>query len=434
MALRIRQGDSAPVTVAEFAFPPISDLGFLCPLVGQNRIGDVPEAGFLQRLGVSPDGSIVVFETTNAFSILPLDALPPEQEGFFVVRADGSGLRRLSAASREPCHITIPDPASPVLFRVWLHPWLAFSPDGRTIAYTDRGPGPDGEEATQIVTLDLDTGTRTQVTHLPFAPPPDTPSPQPPRPATSDPWFKDNETIGFASYSNPDALNPEGSQALFYVQRDGSRLQRATFPMALPGGVVMPQFQITGADVGIGTLRQPGTPENARPFGSDMIQETFLFTRDSWLQLTNFHRVDTSGVASVDGRSAFILASDDPFGTNPTENCQMFSISRTGSGLRQLTSFSEGASSTNGCGAAGISPKPLGCNVSGPVQDPKTATLVFGSQCDPLGANPYGIQIFSMRPDGTELRQLTDFRGFVVQPDGTATYDWPSTIAYGPWR
>ena len=31
----------------------------------------------------------------------------------------------------------------------------------------DRGPGPNGEDATQIVTLDVQTGKRTQLTCLP---------------------------------------------------------------------------------------------------------------------------------------------------------------------------------------------------------------------------------------------------------------------------
>jgi hypothetical protein len=46
-------------------------------------------------------------------------------------------------------------------------------------------------------------------------------------------------------------------------------------------------------------------------------------------------------------------------------------------------------------------------------QDPVVRTLVFRSSCDPFGANPYGDQLFAIRPDGTGLRQLTTAGGYV---------------------
>ena len=68
-----------------------------------------------------------------------------------MVGTDGSGLRRVGPASRQWERGT------------WS---LPFSPDGRSIAYSDQGPGPGGESAPQVFTLDLSDGRRTQVTQL----------------------------------------------------------------------------------------------------------------------------------------------------------------------------------------------------------------------------------------------------------------------------
>jgi hypothetical protein len=43
--------------------------------------------------------------------------------------------------------------------------------------------------------------------------------------------------------------------------------------------------------------------------------------------------------------------------------------------------------------------------------------------CDPLGSNPYGVQMFAMRPDGSGLRQLTAARGLVGEADGTVSVE-----------
>jgi hypothetical protein len=63
-------------------------------------------------------------------------------------------------------------------------------------------------------------------------------------------------------------------------------------------------------------------------------------------------------------------------------------------------------------------------------QDPETDALVFDTTCDPLGTNPYGIQMFAMRPDGSGLRQLTDARGLVREADGTVSVEYVSHWAY----
>src|SRR5262249_53951183 len=123
--------------------------------------------GGFQRLAATPDGSGVVFEVTNGVAVLPGISLDPIEEGFFFVRTDGTGLRRLGPPSRASLFQLFPDPAFPLGFGVnVLKLNIAFSRDGRTVVYTDLGPGPSGEEAVQVVTLDLATARRTQLTTL----------------------------------------------------------------------------------------------------------------------------------------------------------------------------------------------------------------------------------------------------------------------------
>ena len=87
------------------------------------------------------------------------------------------------------------------------YPTILFSPSGRRIAYTDLGPGPAGEEAVQIVILDLATGQRT-MTSLPSGstPPPAGPGASPYF-LTCCPAFIDNETVLFHTFTDPAATS-----------------------------------------------------------------------------------------------------------------------------------------------------------------------------------------------------------------------------------
>jgi len=195
------------------------------------------------------------------------------------------------------------------------------------------------------------------------------------------------------------------------VNVDGTGLRAVAAPVVLPGSRVQHTFQITGGAGNVVSLVLPGMPANPLPTFPP-ISEVFLIDGANLLQLTKFHRSDTFGeLLSVDRRRVFFRASADPFGTNPSENCQLFSIDTLGVHLRQLTHFNAG----EGHATSGCFPNrgPPGCSLDVFIQDPVTRTLVFYSGCDPFGRNPNG-QIFAMRPDGSGLRQLTDSSGLVI--------------------
>jgi hypothetical protein len=366
----------------------------------------------------------VVFEVTAEFALFPLVPVPAGQEGIYVVRADGRGLRRLGPPSRDPMFRITPEPSSPIGVFFPVSGEFRFSPDGRKVVYTDIGPGPAGEDAIQIVTLDLATGRRTQVTHLPKG------SGVPPgEPDTWAPRFVTNDRIAFGTYANPDGRHP--GFAYFTVGTDGSRLRSVPLPVASPESHVVPRFGISGtrrATLLGETL--PGMPVNATPGFPATIAEVFLLEGPRLLQLTNFRRNDTAReLLSINGRRAFFRASADPLGTNPTENCQLFSIDTLGRRLRQVTNFNRGGSTSKSC----LYLRRPGCILEGARQDPATRSVVFHSSCDPLGTNPYGGQVFAMRPGGAGLRQLTAARGFTTA-GGTVHVELPGPFAYSAIR
>jgi hypothetical protein len=402
--------------------PPIAEQPFagLCKLWGQSQNGPFSVLlGVFQRLGMSPDGSVLVFEVTDDFSNVSDKQVPPDQEGIFVVHSDGSHLRRIGDASRNPCFRFD--------FASGRGDWEAvfpFNAGGSIITFTDFGPGPDGD-AVQIFTMDAATGQRHQVTRLPDVDPPRGMAP------TSYPSFVDDQTIAFFSYVNPvikgEELNPENKRRIFTVKTsDPDSLQVVPF-FAEPGNAakIVKAFQISGPEPAARTLLVDGVPENGEGNSGYVIQEGFVLDEERVLQLTNFGRSDTSNViTSADRRRVLFIASADPFGANPSNGCQLFSIDRNGADLRQLTDFDVGEPSAGGCWVAG---EPPGCLIiSGTIgQDPITGSILFDSTCDPFGDNPNGSQTFALRPDGTGLRQVTDTLGFVEEADGTVTVELP---------
>jgi hypothetical protein len=420
-SLRIRKQNGDPVTVMESAaLGPLDGVAGLCRLRMEpgGGLAFISSQAF-QRLGVTPDGSSVVFELNDEFSSLPLE-LPPEQKGIFIVRSHGDGLRRLGPASRESAFFLLGG-GTIVL------PGLRFAPDGQAIVFADRGPNLSGAEARQIFTLDLASAERRQVTHLPpAAPPPTLPSNLP---SVCCPRFIDDSTIAFLTLANPGGLNPQHDIVQATVNIDGSGLKLSPVPVALPGAEVVPAFVIVGKEPTAIAMPAPGEPVNPGPLSIPWVSEVFMIDGENVLQLTGFRRSDTTGAfLGTDGKRVFFVASSNVFGTNPSKNCQIFSIDTTGADLRQITAFQEAERSIAGCTYARVP----GCAVEPIGQDSNTGALLFQSNCDPLGTNPSGGQIFAMRPDGSGLRQLTQTSGLVINPDGSVFGQLPGPVAYGP--
>ena len=294
--------------------------------------------------------------------------------------------------------------------------------------FPTRAPGPAGDETPQIVLLDLRTGERRPLTHLPPVLEPQA------LPAIALLTFLDDTTLGF------EYLDPYGEAHAGKVRTDGSgRIEELPEVPSIPGGSPDPSFRITGDQPSAGFISFPekqalGPPaQHGFPLGPS---EIFLRDGDNLLQLTYFGRADTIPTGSPlswDGQRVFFIASADPLGENPTNNCQIFSINRLGGDLRQVSSFREATrpNAFNGCTITRR--KPEGCFVFLAAQDPVTQSLVFRSTCDPpLGTNPNGQQVFAIRPDGTGLRQLTNFAGLVRQADGTLSGEGVGALAFGP--
>ena len=231
-SLQIQRGDQAPITVVEHT----SEIGIVafagCRDIGLKRQGpEFAELGVFHRLGVTPDGSQVVFEVTDEVALDPLlfprNALPAEQKGIFIVGADGTGLRRLGPASRVGSFFTS---------------FFVFSPNGHTIAYTDRS------DNVQIFTLDLGGGAPFQVTHLPPA------VRSAPFGGTYDPFFNDDHTITFFTYANADGKHPDATNIVVTVKTDGTDLKVAPSVVAIPGSEVLTSFRITGSEVNAAVL------------------------------------------------------------------------------------------------------------------------------------------------------------------------------------
>jgi hypothetical protein len=447
-ALRIRRGDRDPVTVAEFgpgntAGRPLPSGSPYCQDVsspGSDRWGSKSTFVFpLQRLGVSPDGSVVVFEVNDEFSRSGF-TVSPEQRGMFLVHADGRGLTKIGPPSHEPSS------ANEAIYS----PPIAFSPDGQRIVYTDRGPGPHGEDAPQIVMIDLAMPTHgpTPLTTLPTGTPPYFGGTKTRGFLTCCPVFLDDETVLFQSFVDPDpsanggkGLNPQHEFASFTVRIDGSDLKAAPLPVppdALNKSGIDPTFGIVGLGTDLLRFFLSGTPVDESPAGGAFpISEVFLHQGKELLQLTTFKRKDTfKAFLSPERTRAFFVASVDPSPshTNPAHNCQLFSVGHFGAGMRQITFFDPETGAGPPSPACFGTPRPW-CSIGEGyfrviLQDPETRSVVFQASCDPLGTNPNGGQIFAMRPDGSGLRQLTDAAGIVTHPDGTVTAELVSPFAY----
>jgi hypothetical protein len=226
-------------------------------------------------------------------------------------------------------------------------------------------------------------------------------------------------------------LNPEGENIDLIVNADGSGgLRLPPSVVSAPGSVVDPRFVITGEPSSL-LLPLPVEPVNPTGPGSRASEIFFFDGGQNLVQLTDFRRQDTRSFGGEARERVYFIASADPLRTNPSNNCQVFSMAALGGDLRQLTHFQEVDHSRTRCTEGSVLGS--GCLVSPFGRDVNTGALLFHSNCNPFGRNPNGHQLFALGRDGSDLRQLTDLRGLVSEADGTVIAELPYPFAYpGP--
>jgi hypothetical protein len=276
------------------------------------------------------------------------------------------------------------------------------------------------------------------VTRLPSGTPP-----SPPDPVlggsfflTCCPRFIDNATVVFQTYVDPDGSNPEHTFAGFTVRIDGSRLEPVPIPVSVPGGKVIPSFAVGG---GRGTslirLSLSGTPVKHRPAGDGPITEVFVRDGENLRQLTNFrcqdgrvpqHRPDARVLPGL-GRPARY----QPQRKLPAVlhwHSRWRQIAAPGDPLHLAGPYHRAGMRRCRLGVSGLPDRkrvlPCGPSIS------VTKAIVFESTCDRFHVNPFGDQLFAMRPDGGGLRQLTDASGMTTNPDGSFRVELPGPYAY----
>jgi hypothetical protein len=427
--LVVRRGNCDPVTAMEAATSTaVPDPLGACRYWGAVRDGlRFMLAGVFQRMAVLPDASGVVFEVTKQFSLYPsLTPEPPRGEGIFFLRADGRGrLRRLGPASRFPPFLFASDPLAN--FYLPTQYVLPVSPDGRSVALIDLGPDTAGHEAPQIFLLDVRSGRRTQVTRQSRLP-----NTKELDPAIYFVSFLNRRTLSFGS-----GIPLLGTLKTYRVETRGSGVpEQLPALTVLPDSRIVAQFAVTGARPGVTLVTFP-EERSIEPVPGLTVNELVLIDGKNLVQLTNFGRFDTGfGYASVArGRIFFVASANPPPGENPAGVCQLFSVNKRAGDLRQLTRLPPDGGRSFGCSSKGAWGLPEGCQIDVPyaspiAPDPVTGTVLFGSSCDPVGGNPFGDQLFAMRPDGTGLRQVTAARGREILPDGTLRVETVGPFAY----
>ena len=414
--LYVQRGHRAPVVISQLSVGPVPDPAEACRYFGLNRNGNISVlAGAYEQIAVSPNGTHVFFELNDAFSVLEHDRVTDDDRGLYLARTDGSDLIKLGPATAVPVFRVLPDGTfDSGSMRT------KFSPDGRYVVYSDLGPTSDGRVDAQLWSHRLIDGKRTQLTHLARGRG-DVPL-----------WysfdFANDTTIAFFTfdYNFREPGTRPSRQEFYSVSVNGEGLRKLS-PIVGPNGQIIEQFALTGHRPAARGLFVEGTPENPMA-GIDKPRELFVAFGKNVLQLTNFNRVDMNlpPVVSRDGDRVFFMASADPFGCNPTSNCQIFSIDTLGGHLRQLTQFAEVDHSEHGCFTASTP----GCLVRMVAQDRIAGTLILDSSCDPLGTNPMGDQLFVLRPDGSGLRQITNARGVVTDTPEVVEVELPGPFAY----
>ncbi len=203
-------------------------------------------------------------------------------------------------------------------------------------------------------------------------------------PSVSPSITDDGTTVVYAS-TEATIGNADGSFEIYRVQYDGTGKTRLTSTTA-PSGCLAPEISGGGGRIAfavsgpIGTFNTDGGPALMAMDGNGGTLRLLLEGRGER---------DTSPDMTPDATRVVFDSGRDPFGTNPLRRQQLFRLQTDGTGLVQLTSFTDG-------------------DVWHPRVSDDGQWISFSSNANPTGGNPgHNFEPFVIRADGTGLRQLT---------------------------
>lgn len=408
-SLYVRRGEEERLVVSysagpfpadtEASLPDIAEtgitVGLLCDFVAGNRFG--PGAAIaqpIQDIAVSPDGSQVVYEFEERFSVLPDhiryqdDSRPgePVEAGIYLV---GTG--------DAPPELIYPTRNARSWFRrqtrLSIFQQITFTPDGDSLVFPV-GAG-EGETRTEdLVRLDLRTGSVEELTDLNT-------------PFVCCPRFLDASTLDFGSaqtFEVPAEGPPRPDTDLYTLQLDGDRTPVRFGTLTEQEGL---RFEVAGQKPTVFTERD----------SADGATEVVYESDGRRLQLSNLGAADTDRAlfANEAGLVVFVSSAETP--TNPGRACQIFSVGTTGTNLTQITNFEplERPGTGDACEVSGSG----GCQIARLRVDHGTGAVVVLTDCDPLREGKRGADVFVMNVDGTGMQVLTHTAG-VDRTDGVS--------------
>ena len=227
----------------------------------------------------------------------------------------------------------------------------------------------------------------------------------------------DGQWIAFTSPADLVGRNHDMSPELYVMKADGSEIRQLTDDPAPNAGSVTAVALAGGASRVAFVSNCDYLGENP-----DHLDQVFVVDLDgqNLRQLT--HATAAMGIDSLaagfggvaisdDGERVAFATDADLLGQNPEGNREIFAVNADGTGLRQLTSATEGDSTA--------------VQLSGNGQ-----LVVFQSNADLVGGNgDRHDEIFAVNWDGTGLRQVTDTNALVGDPQAQA----PSVTDDGNW-
>jgi Tol biopolymer transport system component len=316
-----------------------------------------PDGVQVHRFAASDDGQWLLLRSASD----PLGTNPARQTQLFLYRTDGGEIRQLTNATAGEPTLELPalsGTANRVVFSSSAD-LTEQNPSRLPQLFVVNGDG------TGLLQLTANTGAAGY------------------EPSISD----DGSRIAFVHAGNPTGGNADLSQELFAILADGTDLRQVTSTSGLLGGVFEPMVSGGGSRI----VFRAGGPIG----GLDTDGGPALVAMDSSggsLQILVEGEIIAADPPDVtaDGATAFYVGTTNALGSNPERREQIFRVNADGSATSQLTAFDDQQWLWHPAVSSG------------------GEWVVFVSDGDPLGLNPSGDgQIYAVRGDGTNLRQLT---------------------------